>query len=187
MSLVGNRIKEARIGKGWSQEELASKIGTTKATISRYEKGLREPRIDTLCALADKSVLDVSIGYLQGYESKDAEKIVDALKKSDMRTVENLMGLPEGSILPLSDEDRTEIEDQLQKKQHNSETNINKLKFFLKIHYSEFTEQDYCSLRSMIEKFSALNYDGQQKAIERVEELSEIPKYQKEKAPSEGE
>lgn len=33
---------------------------------------------------------------------------------------------------------------------------------------------------SMIQSFSKLNDEGQQKAVERVEELTEIPKYQKE-------
>ena len=38
---------------------------------------------------------------------------------------------------------------------------------------------------SLIDAFSKLNEDGQQKAIERVEELTEIPKYQKKDAPEE--
>ena len=39
----------------------------------------------------------------------------------------------------------------------------------------------------LLESFDQLNDEGQCKAVERVEELTEIPKYQKEKAPSEGE
>lgn len=35
----------------------------------------------------------------------------------------------------------------------------------------------------LVKAFSQLNPDGQAKAVERVEELTEIPKYQKEKPP----
>lgn len=35
----------------------------------------------------------------------------------------------------------------------------------------------------LVKAFSQLNDEGQQKAVERVEELTEIPKYQKEKPP----
>lgn len=221
MSLVGNRIKEARINKGWSQEELASKIGTTKATISRYEKGLREPRLDTLRALADKNVLDVSVGYLQGYESKDTKKIVEALEKSDMRSVENLMGLPKGSILPLSDEDRAEIEGQLQKNRHNAESATRQNSNLIEVNvtpdpewiylynklkdgsitpeelqrFDSMNHESFENSRKLIEiakvrlnfYMGILNEAGFLKAIERIEELTEIPKYRKEKNPSEDE
>ena len=35
----------------------------------------------------------------------------------------------------------------------------------------------------LMEYFSLLNQDGQEKAVERVEELTEIPKYQKDPPP----
>lgn len=37
--------------------------------------------------------------------------------------------------------------------------------------------------KKLIKAFSKLSNEGQQKAIERVEELTEIPKYQKKKTP----
>lgn len=95
---LGYRIKEARKDAKLTQSQLAEKCGVATITIRQYESEKREPRLDTLRNIA--TALGVSIGYLQGYESKDAAKIVEAIKKSDMRTVENLMGLPEGSILP---------------------------------------------------------------------------------------
>lgn len=39
-----NPIKAARLAKGLSQEELGSKIGATKAAVSRWEGGSRLPR-----------------------------------------------------------------------------------------------------------------------------------------------
>lgn len=49
---VGEKLKSARMSAGFTQEELAKIIGVTKATISVYESGQREPPIKTLILLA---------------------------------------------------------------------------------------------------------------------------------------
>ena len=41
--------------------------------------------------------------------------------------------------------------------------------------------------KKLVAAFSLLNEEGQQKAVERVEELTEIPKYQKETPPEDPE
>lgn len=41
-------LKEIRKVKGYSQEELAEKLGLNKFTISKYEQGTREPDLNTL-------------------------------------------------------------------------------------------------------------------------------------------
>lgn len=41
-------LKEIRKIKGYSQEELAEKLGLNKFTISKYEQGTREPDLNTL-------------------------------------------------------------------------------------------------------------------------------------------
>ena len=97
-----NRIKELRIENGLKQEQLAKKVGLSEQTISFYELGKRNPKIDKWQKLAD--FFGVSVPYLQGYaeinipndlkfESKqDAidciEKIMKALdiSKEDLRT-----------------------------------------------------------------------------------------------------
>ena len=40
--------------------------------------------------------------------------------------------------------------------------------------------------KELVTYFQMLNNDGQQKAVERVKELTEIPRYQKEKTPADG-
>lgn len=37
--LLGARIREARIARGWTQRELAERVGTTSATIGKVERG----------------------------------------------------------------------------------------------------------------------------------------------------
>lgn len=55
--------------EGLSQKELAEKINVTEASMSRYIKGERIPRIDVLVKLAN--VFNVSIEYLQGLKEVD--------------------------------------------------------------------------------------------------------------------
>ena len=45
---LGALIHEARIEKGLTQEELATKVGTTKSYISKIENNIKEVRFSTL-------------------------------------------------------------------------------------------------------------------------------------------
>ena len=62
-------IVELMKQEGLSQKELAEKINFTEASMSRYIKGERIPRIDVLVKLAN--VFNVSIEYLQGLKEVD--------------------------------------------------------------------------------------------------------------------
>ena len=59
---VGLNIKIKRIGRGYTQEEIADAIGVARSTYPRYESDKRLPDIYKLCALAD--YFDVSLDYL---------------------------------------------------------------------------------------------------------------------------
>lgn len=45
------RLKYERIRKGWTQQELADKVGVTRSTIHRIETLQRKPSYDVLIAL----------------------------------------------------------------------------------------------------------------------------------------
>ena len=45
---LGAMLLEARIEKGLTQEELATKVGTTKSYISKIENNIKEVRFSTL-------------------------------------------------------------------------------------------------------------------------------------------
>lgn len=62
-------IVELMRQEGLSQKDLAEKINVTEASMSRYIKGERIPRIDVLVKLAN--VFNVSIEYLQGLKEVD--------------------------------------------------------------------------------------------------------------------
>ncbi len=59
-----NKIFELRQEKKISQKELAKKIGTSQANLSRWEKALNEPSVIECWKLAD--YFNVSIDYLCG-------------------------------------------------------------------------------------------------------------------------
>lgn len=65
--MSGYKIAEARIAKGWSQQELADRMETTQQTIQRYESGARDIKSSVLIKLS--AVLDVTISYLLGLEN----------------------------------------------------------------------------------------------------------------------
>ena len=64
MSLLGNRLRQARKKKGFTQDYVAKIIGSTYQTISNYERGERDPDTETLAGLAN--LYEVSLDYLAG-------------------------------------------------------------------------------------------------------------------------
>lgn len=98
MSLANN-LKEARVNKGYTQEELAKLIGKSKNVISNWERGDNKPDADTLFDLCD--ILNVDANYLLGWEDnqnlslsiKEQEHIKKyrSLNSTDKETVDILV------------------------------------------------------------------------------------------------
>lgn len=65
MATFSERLKLLRQNYGLSQQKLADKIGTvSKSSINMYERGDREPSIETMEAFAD--FFNVDLAYLFG-------------------------------------------------------------------------------------------------------------------------
>ena len=62
--MFGENLKTLRKQKGFSQEELASRLHVVRQTISKWEKNLSVPDADTLIRLAE--ILEVSVSELLG-------------------------------------------------------------------------------------------------------------------------
>lgn len=58
MSNLGLKLKEARIKKKITQEELANRIGISKYAIAKYEQGQREPKLKILTSIIDELEID---------------------------------------------------------------------------------------------------------------------------------
>jgi transcriptional regulator with XRE-family HTH domain len=95
--VINERIKILRKEKGWSQGELAEKVGGDARQISRYENGHITPSADVLAKLAIS--FDVSVDYLL---FEDAPR--RPLKVEDENIIQRLQDLQH-----LSEEDKASI------------------------------------------------------------------------------
>lgn len=59
---LAKQMKNLRLGLGWSQEELADRMGTDRTYISDLERSLRNPSLKILARLA--TTLGTTIGDL---------------------------------------------------------------------------------------------------------------------------
>ena len=55
-----DRLKEARLQKGYTQEQIALKVGVAKSTYTGYEKGIREPNVNTIGKLMEELNVDAN-------------------------------------------------------------------------------------------------------------------------------
>ncbi|MDD3404489.1 MAG: helix-turn-helix transcriptional regulator [Hespellia sp.] len=58
-----DRLKEARINAGFTQEQLSEKLGIAKSTLSGYESGNREPTVATIAKSIDILQIDANFLY----------------------------------------------------------------------------------------------------------------------------
>ena len=56
------RLTNARKEKGYTQEELSAKLGVTPQAVSKWERGMGYPDLETLYYLSE--ILDCSLDYL---------------------------------------------------------------------------------------------------------------------------
>ena len=72
MAKTGEIIRLLRIKRGLSQARLAELMGLRRSAIGNYERGFREPDLDTVDAFAD--FFDVSVDDLLGREDAEPDK-----------------------------------------------------------------------------------------------------------------
>ncbi|MGH7428441.1 MAG: helix-turn-helix domain-containing protein [Candidatus Methylomirabilaceae bacterium] len=91
---LAERVKQMRNEHGWSQGDLAERIGTDPAQISRYENGRITPSADALIRLAE--TFDVSCDYL----------LLDDAPRRPFRSPEDTLGHRLADLGELGDHDR---------------------------------------------------------------------------------
>lgn len=90
---LGERIRQLRKERGWSQNDLAEKLGVDPGQISRYENGHIAPSADAIVRLAE--ALDVSCDYL----------LVEDAPRRPFRAPEHALGEHLTGLDELTDED----------------------------------------------------------------------------------
>lgn len=68
MQTIGESIRKARIGKGYSQGELSNKAGVSRSNLTKWELGITFPNIINLIPVAD--VLEITLDELVGRKTK---------------------------------------------------------------------------------------------------------------------
>ena len=66
--MLGQRITELRTALGWSQVELAKRLGVTKQTVSNWENDNIQPSIEMLIRLS--KLFRVATDYLLGLDNQ---------------------------------------------------------------------------------------------------------------------
>lgn len=61
--IIGSKIQELRIAKGWSRPQLAVKIDVTHQQLQKYEKGANRISADRLVYLAEAFKVDISFFF----------------------------------------------------------------------------------------------------------------------------
>lgn len=79
-------LAEHREQKGLTQEQLAARMGTTKANISRWETGSRDPTTKVLAALAYALFGEVDVAKL--FHHPDRPSPDDLLRNQSLETAE---------------------------------------------------------------------------------------------------
>ena len=86
--MFNENLRELRKSKGFTQEELATKINVVRQTVSKWEKGLSVPDADSLQKIAD--VLDVEVSQLLGAKievEEDNNEIAQQLSRINEQLV----------------------------------------------------------------------------------------------------
>jgi transcriptional regulator with XRE-family HTH domain len=83
MFSVGERIKEARLMRGFTQQELADKVGyKTKQAIAAIEAGRRDLSQSKVKRFAE--ALNIPIAYIMGWEEKEPDRDKSIVKYVDV-------------------------------------------------------------------------------------------------------
>lgn len=94
--LIGKRIKDLRIEKNMSQQELGDLIGVTKVSICGYENGTRTPSLETFSLLAD--IFGTSTDFLLGREvpvvNEASNEYIGSVSKEDIELIQEMRHYP---------------------------------------------------------------------------------------------
>lgn len=75
MAKIGRNIREQRMKKGLSQEELAERLYVTRQTISNYETGRSDPDVEMLTRLAEALDTDIQLLIYGEPKKRDMKQI----------------------------------------------------------------------------------------------------------------
>lgn len=82
-SIIGERLKKARLSKGFTQEQLAEKLDVSVAFLSRAERGnvkINLSRITQICNILDVSISNILTGTVSNSKNYLTDDFSNLLK-----------------------------------------------------------------------------------------------------------
>lgn len=70
----GSRLRQFRLRRGWSQDELARAATTSQRNITRYENNVNEPRANMVGRLAHALEVDEGDFFTNGSDSDEEDE-----------------------------------------------------------------------------------------------------------------
>ena len=196
---TGELIREARKKKGLTQRELGELLGMSDVGVAQWEKGLRNPRLETRQRIA--KALDIDVTALMSDSEKedyfdlfgtDAERVGFALVKLKERMEVKVRELREYGGIATPARRRAwalELAKELAENYHVKEESIRKeiglddlpeepiAEISLADDYQEVGENQIAD--SIVHLLMSMNSTGCKAALRHIQELSKIPDYKK--------
>ena len=166
---VAENIKRIRKDKNLTQKQLGEKCGIAESTIRRYELGLLNPKFETIKKIAialdvETYELDERIGKL-----RDNYAFIYSLKDT-IKELESASSIESS----LSENPYIRFIKQYSKWIEDTEMEISQIKTQI----GDINTDELFQEEKLLNLYNKLNQEGKQRAIEDIEHLSFIPKYQ---------
>lgn len=203
---IGETIVAIRKEKGMSQAELAQKMGVKPQTISQYERGIKNPKPSTIKKFADALGVDAAELYAANAEQREERALqtmgytaaeiiaMQAAQKEISNITERYSPLEVKQIVSATDN----LTSYLRTLRGEGAGKAYKETNLSPDHTLSFPAGSYASkvleiagtisrlpdmeaaaaqFHRMMQDFNKLNSAGREKALERVHELTEVPRY----------
>ena len=161
---TGQKIKEARKKAGLTQKELGQKLGLSFQAIAQWENDLRNPKFETLKKIAD--ALGVNIDSLLD-ESTLAQIEANVVHPSLVDKINARMDI-------LSDTEHL--------RGYVTVDELAEMVSDVKKMFEQASHKELMEFKKIADVYNGLNPDGQRVALERLDELAQLPKYQRQPA-----
>lgn len=179
-------IKRARNKRGWTQEQLANAIGVKRSVISKYENGTISPSTDMLHKIARALYVDVYDLIDSGFGA------LDAVMPSNWQGVNLDHAKVDSKFLSvlLSNLTKLDRNTAVYLRSRNAIFALAESSGLADMALSFITEHEKLSDQStnyfpnfqkLIEAFSQLNNEGQEKAVSYTEDI--LPRYRRQDPP----
>jgi transcriptional regulator with XRE-family HTH domain len=189
---IGQRIRTARKAAGLTQADLAKILDIPYQGVSQWERDLRNPKMETLEKIA--TALNISVFDLMGVQEDNG--LVTVPISGELASLlgldDNDTGIVIGNIHPKSEAATALTDlygDDLVEAQQEALRTISRIKekldgaSFRKLSNADAYKAGFLQFKSDEDRlaffYGKLNDDGKRVAADRIQELSEIPKYQK--------